>query len=411
MPHLIARRHLLKTAGSVLAGGASGNNLQPSTGEVIVRKSTRALSDDSAYWLNEAYGGLIASTGLEDLRKLHYANCTGPFNRPHNVHGSIRFLYWHRAFLMEHQARLFAAVPADKRKFVTLPYWPWSESSTFRLPRHFSDQTKYPHLYRPRVMPSPNNRSDAFGVAVKLLGQAWSSSHFARGESPIFRIRLEHAHNFLHSAVGDDFGLTNSPSDPLFYCFHAEIDRIWMSWMARQGVDKSIEDSQNDELKNAVFAPSNKKLDWYGDESNLGYRYDANYTATVVNESFHLVSAEASAQNSAGQPGLSLQRGRFLFLPRGRHEIQIRLADTSVPIGSYNVVLRGRSGHLLTRGPIIVLSEGAKDSEFVVSSLDALRGLDDRYFTVSLKPRDNPASPEIGLRPSEVSIYRIRRRH
>jgi tyrosinase len=55
-----------------------------------------------------------------------------------------------------------------------------------------------------------------------------------------FRNRLEGwqpspptLHNLVHVWVGGDMGLSTSPSDPVFFLNHANVDRIWAAWQAR----------------------------------------------------------------------------------------------------------------------------------------------------------------------------------
>jgi len=398
------------------AGGPTGALQSPASLQVV-RRSTAAITPDQAKWLDEAYKNLREAQSGENLaahQAIHEHDCVGKPEQ--NVHDSIRFLYWHRAFLMYHQEQLFKSVPADKREFVVLPYWEWSKTKSLSFPCAYSDPDRYPNLFRerrPRAGQGDLSRQAYFDIANRDLRDAWGLSHFEQSNviELLFRPTLESAHNFMHDAVGENFGLKTSPLDPLFYCFHAEIDRVWMSWAARAGVDSSMSKESVDKLKVAVFGKSSKPLYWYGDAGNLDYKYDAPYSANAPNDAFELVSADAPTPQGMEKPGIRLKRQRFFFVPKGRHIIRIRLGPRALPIGTYDLLFKGRSGGEFRGGPVLALSEGKKDSEYIISSRDALRGLDDRYFTASLKNRAAEGSPEIELLPSEVQIYRVHRRH
>ncbi|MFJ8719354.1 tyrosinase family protein [Streptomyces violaceus] len=60
--------------------------------------------------------------------------------------------------------------------------------------------------------------------------------HDSRG----FRSRLEGftgtgLHNQVHRWIGGDMAPASSPNDPVFFLHHANVDRLWESWMDRHG--------------------------------------------------------------------------------------------------------------------------------------------------------------------------------
>lgn len=45
-----------------------------------------------------------------------------------------------------------------------------------------------------------------------------------------FQRSLEAIHGNVHNAVGGDMRTAHSPTDPVFYLHHANVDRLWAQW-------------------------------------------------------------------------------------------------------------------------------------------------------------------------------------
>jgi tyrosinase len=60
--------------------------------------------------------------------------------------------------------------------------------------------------------------------------EGWLDPEAGPGVPPVPR-----NHNRVHVWVGGDMGPGTSPNDPVFYLNHCNEDRIWESWMAREG--------------------------------------------------------------------------------------------------------------------------------------------------------------------------------
>jgi tyrosinase len=91
-------------------------------------------------------------------------------------------------------------------------------------------------------------------------------------------------HNGIHAWVGGPFTngtmvLPTSPSDPVFFLHHSQVDRLWANWQEQHGVDTYEPQSGDPHIdENAVMMP----FDHYGinvtpakvaDIKKLGYRY------------------------------------------------------------------------------------------------------------------------------------------
>lgn len=128
------------------------------------------------------------------------------------MHGT-NFLSWHRWFISQFEKRLRKVDPT-----ITLPYW---DAITDReIPAALQNQTLLDHWgitrnWNPDELPTVDDLNP-----VKKI----SSFNF-------FQRTLEGAvHAGVHNAVGGDMAGASSPSDPLFWLHHANLDRIWGAW-------------------------------------------------------------------------------------------------------------------------------------------------------------------------------------
>ena len=87
-----------------------------------------------------------------------------------------------------------------------------------------------------------------------------------------FQLRLESIHGDVHIAVGGESGemsTARSPADPIFWLHHANVDRIWARWQARNPGKRPK--NADEELKPSpmfgIQVSETLKL------SELGYRY------------------------------------------------------------------------------------------------------------------------------------------
>ena len=137
---------------------------------------------------------------------VHYMS--GPISNGRN------FLTWHRRFVRQLELRLQKVQPG-----VTVPYWDWVAD---------------------RVLPAP--------LSEPALLKAWSirrtwnpaplptktdvDAMIAIADFATFQLALEHLHDRVHIAVGGNMDTAASPSDPIFFLHHANIDRLFAQWQA-----------------------------------------------------------------------------------------------------------------------------------------------------------------------------------
>jgi tyrosinase len=175
-------------------------------------------------------------------------------------HRSWFFLPWHRMYLSCFERIVRTAVPEEFRETWALPYWNYDRGgSTAELPGAFRDEEMPDGSPNPlfvaerdevmnlggRLDPRITSAEIAmFEVEFSLeggpglpggFGGPVTEWHFFGPESPG---ELEKTpHNDVHGAVGGDFGFMSgfdtAPLDPVFWLHHANLDRLWETWLAQ----------------------------------------------------------------------------------------------------------------------------------------------------------------------------------
>jgi len=139
-------------------------------------------------------------------------------------HGIPYFLAWHRGYLYYFERQL-RAVSGDSR--LVLPYWDYYSYAT--LPAEFTNASSTNPLYVPRVNTSVRQ-------ALTLAPFSSTLTNFQRGLSNAFEPSIESApHNPVHDIIGNTMTTMQSPTDPIFWLHHANIDRLWSAWVKAGG--------------------------------------------------------------------------------------------------------------------------------------------------------------------------------
>jgi tyrosinase len=211
----------------------------------------------------------------------------------HNMHGSMtltgfyRFLAWHRRYLVEFE-REVQRVDAVLRPAATdrlgVPYWRWKDPFPAWLAGFLPARDPVTGMPPPpRKNAPPPDKANAADVNTIVNGFA-SQSTGIPGENDYtkFTFGLEGwgrrpdgnrlpAHNHGHAWIG---GIMNNPStsptDPMFWLHHAEIDRLWHIWR------------QTHPTPGPPLTGANRIMDPWAEEYNdlldiaaLGYAYDS----------------------------------------------------------------------------------------------------------------------------------------
>lgn len=192
------------------------------------RKNQNALTqqewNDLIDAINQTHGIGHPKPRYSDFVKVHMRamNPADPAGMSWGVHtmGPMmrgrNFLAWHRRFVLEFESRLQKVHPG-----VTVPYWDAITDRSIPQP------LKNPALlaswgvtrsWDPSQLPKPAD-----------LAAANAMTSF----TPFQRTLEATVHGMVHEAVGGDMAGSASPSDPLFWLHHANIDRLWAAWQSK----------------------------------------------------------------------------------------------------------------------------------------------------------------------------------
>ncbi|SRR5260221_7454676 len=192
------------------------------------RKNQTSLSpnewNDLIDAINKTHGMGIPRPRYRDFVKVHMRamNPADPVGMSWGVHtmGPMmpgrNFLAWHRQFILQFERRLQVVHPN-----VTLPYW--NAIVDRKIPKP---------LDAPALLSS-------WGVTrnwdpTQLATQADLNAANSMVTFTLFQRTLEGAvHGSVHNAVGGDMASSASPTDPLFWLHHANIDRLWAEWQKK----------------------------------------------------------------------------------------------------------------------------------------------------------------------------------
>lgn len=199
--------------------------LEPEEAEslLVLRKDEANMTANEQQRFLNAIGTLIDNGTFGQFVQNH-AGPAGDFEfRNHffaSPFGEMRFLSWHRAYLINLERALRALDPS-----VFIPYWRWTVNR--RIPNWVSNFT-------PSVgMPNGTNFAvDRDPAAWPLPTQDQVDSELRNSTFAAFTRALERgSHGAVHVWVG---GTMRDPaaasSDILFWLHHCEIDRLWDVW-------------------------------------------------------------------------------------------------------------------------------------------------------------------------------------
>jgi tyrosinase len=186
-----------------------------------VRKNAFKLTKDEQTTFMDAVNAMIKDGTYGALVDIHG-------DMSHNMHNMgtvtsmLRFLSWHRAYLLHMEAEL---QKKDKKAFI--PYWNWVEGG---VPAWLAS-------FKPTVNGVVNKRNLLTKPIVK---QSRIDDLLKIGDYPTFTDELEqNPHNIGHVLLGEPMAtVATAPSDPIFWMHHGQVDRVWALWQAKNpGLD------------------------------------------------------------------------------------------------------------------------------------------------------------------------------
>lgn len=300
----ISRRHVVGAAALIGAvsivscaptrsSGRGAAGLRPGGAPVVRREIGTLVRDypDAYETLKRAIAALIAPAGggsgsqsndWTGTAKYHEMFCArGSPEFVSQMHGSWRFLPWHRAFLLYTEKRLQAAAGDPT---LALPYWDWTANREF--PAGFigpanplNDPTRVRPFAAGDLVPweevDPNDALDARTFS-QFGGRKSGNGSLEMG--PHGNI---HTWSAMHPDLeyrGNIGAFATAALDPLFFAHHGNLDRIWESWVKVEGRSNPEDAEFLDQI--FLFEAPGTPMEAYRvgdllDTQAVGYAYDS----------------------------------------------------------------------------------------------------------------------------------------
>ena len=223
------------------------------------------------------------------------------------------FIAWHRGYIyyFEQQLRSISGNSA-----LNLPYWDYYTNPN--IPSEFTDQATDNPLYEERTNTNVYNALDLAPFNSGLY-------NFQRNTADAFEPQLEgKPDNPVHDIIGGVMTTMHSPTDPIFYLHHCNVDRLTHAWALPDG--KGIPYTANpysSATSNPYWAGSHvyasgltvaRSLTY--DPAYLNYDYDNHDVPTALplaaaprQEGFIKVQMQSKSQLEAS--GAAPQEGNF----------------------------------------------------------------------------------------------------
>jgi tyrosinase len=212
-----------------------------------LRKNVTTLSADEIETLKTAFSGLMDRDPSEAGSYFALAGIHG-LPQAWCLHHEDRYNPWHRVYLRQFEDALRSVPGCDG---VTIPYWDISTPlpdllqqppfASYTLPQDpgataSPPQTGYfPYTTSRYTLPKIAQNLEGFQVleeiATSLNQSVWGASDINGYQD--FSIQ---AHDGGHVSIGPTMRDQNVASyDPVFWFFHCNLDRLWLSWQTKVG--------------------------------------------------------------------------------------------------------------------------------------------------------------------------------
>jgi tyrosinase len=210
----------------------------PASGQTLVRQEVSSLTATQVAAYRNGVAEMKKRPVTDPTSWLYQANMHGTFDTPAHTgwstceHFSDFFLSWHRMYLYYFERILRKASGSPT---FALPYWNYSRPAGRRLPLIFrqpkSEATN--PLYTPH---RAINGGQLIPSQATKFADALGETLFHSDTMPSFSGTLEgRPHGAVHNQVGGGTGWMSSfemaGRDPIFWLHHANIDRLWESWV------------------------------------------------------------------------------------------------------------------------------------------------------------------------------------
>jgi tyrosinase len=307
----------------------------PATRNVSMRKSVYDLTAAEVQSLRDAFAKL---QGISDNRGYQYVASVHGLNQYYCPHGDVRFLIWHRPYLLMFEQALQAAAPGFS---LGIPYWNWTSSQAQQegVPSIFAAKTYTPAggknpvpnpLFKAAISfknPMKWTETSRHPGATSSLGALPGLVQAANRETVYdrFTSAVEQPHNFVHGWVGGAMGqVPYAAFDPIFWVHHCFIEKLFCDWQDRTSAPISPN------ISGQVLAPFNKSADSVWDYKTLGYRYAPPGELTAVSSRALMLARKSKASSHAATFDLSK-------VPDDIQHADLHFIRTRSPLDSFEV--------------------------------------------------------------------------
>jgi tyrosinase len=263
-------------------------------------------------------------------------------------HGSFLFLSWHRIYLFYFE-RILRQASGDAT--LALPYWNYTQTGNRALPAAFrtpADQSN--PLFVSQRNPAVNAGAQLSPSAV-TFSTAFSRIPFASntsGSSSFGGLRVPGAvhfsnghgalelgpHNAVHVQVGGWMSDPNMAArDPIFWLHHANIDRLWESWLKLAGgrTNPPASDTVWMTTPFVFFDENGTQVKLTGAQivtiaTQLRYRYDV---LSTVPSPLMMTSGGADAGGSRSQPQTAVTAPKPISIAGKPVQVELPLSSAS----------------------------------------------------------------------------------
>jgi len=260
---VVNRRNFMQQSALLLGASAIAPEIFGQT-TLMVRPEWQAFKTTPRYdSFIKAVKLMKANTNASDPKSWSYWTNIHLNKCPHSV---PYFFAWHRGYTYYFERQL-RAVSGDN--LLVLPYWDYYTNPA--LPAEFTDSTPGNPLYVARVN---NNVRQALSMAP------FSSTlmNFPTNTANAFEPSFESApHNLIHNIIGGVMADMLSPTDPIFWLHHANVDRLWVAWV-NAGNGRKMPALTNSYWKGSHTYTSSltmARTSTYSTRTTLGYRYQS----------------------------------------------------------------------------------------------------------------------------------------
>jgi tyrosinase len=214
---VLSRRNFMQRSAMLLGASSIAPTVFGRTA-LMVRPEWQSFKTTPHYdALIKAVKSMKANTNAGDPKSWAYWTNIHLRQCPHMV---PYFFAWHRGYLYYFERQL-RAISGDAK--LVLPYWDYYTNPA--LPAEFTNPNGGNPLYVERV--NTNVRQ-----ALTMAPFSSTLIHFPRGTSNAFEPSFEEMpHNPVHDIIGNWMADMQSPTDPIFWLHHANVDRLWVAWV------------------------------------------------------------------------------------------------------------------------------------------------------------------------------------